>query len=409
MKSHRRAEGEGGHGRWFLLGVATAAQVGAAAIRLGIPALIPFIRQDLGLDRTQVGFISSILNAGAAAAGIPAGKAVDRFGERLVLGYGAIASGLVILGVIAASNFALLFPILIATGLLTATSVPAGGKIVARWFRDNERGTAMGIRQMGVPLGGAMAAVTLPPLALLTSWRVALCVAGIFAILIGVAALNLYREPSDTRQGEAHGPRTGVRTLLARNDIRAVLAYVFLFGAGQWCYLTYLTLYLTEAINLSVVVAGTLLAVGQLCGTLGRIGWGLASDRLYGGRRRPVLLIIGVLAMLTTLGMATMSPSTPFAVVAGVVALLGLSLQGWNGLTHTLVSELAGARVVGVAVGMTNSAGFLGVMLLPPVFGAVVDWTESYRVAWLALSGLLLVALFALYFVGESANRGTRV
>lgn len=399
----------GEHRRWFLLGVATVAQVGVAVIRLGIPALIPFIRQDLGLDRTQVGFISSILNAGSAAAGIPTGRTVDRFGERLVLGYGAICSGLVILGVSAASSFAMLLPILVATGLLTTTSVPAGGKVVARWFRNTERGTAMGIRQMGVPLGGAIAAVTLPPLALLTSWQFSLSVAGVCAILIGVAALHLYREPPDAQHGHEHGQRTGVKALLARNDIRAVLIYAFLFGAGQWCYLTYLTLYLTEAINLSVVAAGTLLAVGQICGALGRVGWGLVSDRLFGGQRRPALLVVGVLAMLMTLGMAMMSPNTPFFVIAAIVALLGLSLLGWNGLTHTLASELAGTRVAGVAVGMTNSVGFLGVMLLPPVFGALVDRTESYRAAWLMLTGLLLVAFCTVFFIRESSNRDARV
>lgn len=139
----------GGHRRWVLLGMATVAQVSVAMIRLGFPALAPLIRQDLGLDRTQLGVMSSLLNAGSAAAGIPAGKAVDRFGERRVLGYGSILSGLVILGVSSASSFAALIPILLLTGLLTATSAPAGGKIVATWFHSRERGTAMGIRQMG--------------------------------------------------------------------------------------------------------------------------------------------------------------------------------------------------------------------------------------------------------------------
>ncbi len=352
--------------------------------------------------------MSSILNTGAAVAGIPAGKAVDRFGERLVLGYGAICSGLVILAVNVAPGFATLLPVLIATGLLTTTAVPAGGKVVARWFRNNERATAMGIRQMGIPLGGAIAAVALPPLALLTSWRTALSAAGVCAILIGIAALYLYREPADTRHGDERGPPSGVGDLLARHDIRAVLIYAFLFSAGQWCYLTYLTLYLTETITLSVVVAGTLLAIGQLCGALGRVGWGLVSDRLFAGKRRPVMLVVGVLALLMTLGMAMISPHTPFFVIAVIVALLGLSLQGWNGLTQTLMAELAGVRVAGVAAGMTNSVGFLRVILLPPVFGAVVDWTESYRVAWLMLTALLLVACCTVFYVRESGSQDAR-
>ena len=44
-------------------------------IRLGIPALLPLIRAEFALDRAQVGMIGSVLNGGAAAAGIPAGPA----------------------------------------------------------------------------------------------------------------------------------------------------------------------------------------------------------------------------------------------------------------------------------------------------------------------------------------------
>lgn len=401
MTGDDNAARAGAHKRWFLLAVATVAQISMAAIRLGVLALIPFIRQDLALDRTQIGLISTILNAGGAAAGIPAGKAVDRFGERLVIGLGAVGSGIVILGVGITQSLTVLFLVLIATGLLTTAAAPAGGKIVVRWFSGSERATAMGIRQTGVPLGGAIAAVALPPIAFLTSWQTALSVAGFFAIVIGIAALYLYREPVETRHYEGHGPGAGIKALLARADIRAVLTYSFLFGAGQWCYLTYLTLYLTEAIHTSVIAAGTLLGVAQLCGTAGRVGWGVVSDRFFDGRRKPALLIVGGLAVVMTLAMTLMSPATPFAVIVVITALLGLTLQGWNGLAHTLASELAGARVAGVAVGMTNSIGFVGVMLLPPVFGAVVDWSDSYRAAWLMLTGLLLVPLWALVYVKE--------
>ena len=389
----------GEHKRWFLLGIATVVQISVSVIRLGFPALIPFIRSDLGLDRTQVGFISSILNAGAAVSGIPSGKIVDRLGERHILGYGAICSGLLILSVNAVSNFAMLLPILFVTGVLTTTSVPAGGKVVVRWFSKKQRGTAMGIRQMGIPLGGAVAAITLAPLALLTSWRISLSVAGVCAILIGMAALYLYREPADAQHNHRHEHHhPSVKSLFARSDICAVLIFAFMFGAGQWSFLTYLTLYLTEAINISIIMAAMLLAVGQLCGALGRVGWGLVSDRLFGGQRRPVLMIVGGLAMIMSLGMAMMSPDTPFFVIAVIVAILGFSVQGWNGLTHTLVSELAGVRVAGVAIGMVNSIGFLGVILVPPVFGALVDSTESYQAAWFMMAGLLLIGCCVLFF-----------
>src|SRR5215210_4243342 len=189
--------------RWLFLTLATLAQAAASMLRLGIPALMPLIRTEFGLDRTQVGLISSVLNGGAAAAGVPAGRLVDRIGERLVMGYGAIAAGVLILGMLGASNFGLLLVACLLTGFLSAVSVPAGGVLVARWFARHERGLAMGIRQTGVPLGGATAGITLPVLALATNWRVALALAGLLAIGFGVAILAFYQEPPIARPGTA--------------------------------------------------------------------------------------------------------------------------------------------------------------------------------------------------------------
>src|SRR5687768_9794966 len=106
----RAALGTGGcmRVRWAFLALATLAQAAASMLRLGIPALMPLIRAEFGLDRTQVGLISSVLNGGAATAGIPAGHVVDRIGERLVMGYGAIAAGVVIFGMLGAGSFGLL-------------------------------------------------------------------------------------------------------------------------------------------------------------------------------------------------------------------------------------------------------------------------------------------------------------
>jgi sugar phosphate permease len=101
--------------------------------------------------------ISSVLNGGAAAAGVPAGRLVDRVGERLVMGYGALATGAVSLGLLGAGSFGLVLLVSLAIGFLSTVSVPAGGVLVARWFARHERGMAMGVRQTGVPLGGALA------------------------------------------------------------------------------------------------------------------------------------------------------------------------------------------------------------------------------------------------------------
>lgn len=387
--------------RWFFLFIATLAQVSMAVIHLGIPALIPLIQAELRLSRTEVGLLSSVLNGGVVVAAIAAGKTADRFGERLIIAYGAMAAGLIVMGLNWATGFAALFPVLFLLGLATATSTPAGSKAVAGWFRSKERGTAMGLRQMGIPLGGAIAATTLPTLALSYGWRLALSFAGLCAIGMGFTALYLYKEPPFSEGRTEAGPAIGLKELIKRRDIRAVLFYVFILGGSQWCFLTYMELYLAETLGFSITLAASLLALGQLFGVGGRVFWGLLSDRLFGGRRKPTLFLVCFLAILMTLWTSLFSPQTPHWLIWPVVSLLGLTLLGWNGLYLAFVSELAGSKVAGLAIGLSNTGAFLGIVVLPPLFGFLVDRTGSYRVAWMALDGVILVALSALRWVRE--------
>lgn len=40
-----------------------------------------------------------------------------------------------------------------------SVSQPGGSKVILKWFRKENRGLAMGIRQAGIPIGGALAGV----------------------------------------------------------------------------------------------------------------------------------------------------------------------------------------------------------------------------------------------------------
>lgn len=373
-------------------------------IHLGIPALAPLIQEELQLTRTEVGLLSTIMNGGVVMAAIAAGKAADFLGERLIIAYGSIAGGLIIMGMNWVGSFATLFPVLLLSGLAIATSTPAGSKAVAGWFPQNERGTAMSLRQMGIPLGGALAAVMLPSVALRLGWRLALAASGLVTIGMGLLALRLYQEPPASSLPKAKASRLGIRELLRRSDILAGIIFVFILAGGQWCTLFYLELYLKEILGFSITLAAGMLALGQISGVGGRIVWGLVSDKLLLSRRRPVLVLVTFLAILTTLGTSQFSPRTPFWVVFIVVALLGLTLLGWNGIYLALLAEQVGIHGAGMAIGLSNTGAFLGIVLLPPIFGFVVDRSHSYRPAWFLLAGMVLIALLALRWLKEDRS-----
>jgi nitrate/nitrite transporter NarK len=254
---------------------------------------------------------------------------------------------------------------------------------------------------MSIPLGGAIAAMTLPSLALWYGWRLAVVTAGAVAIAVGFAALRLYREPSGGTPRSGREKEAGLKDLLSRRDVWAALVCVFFLAGGQWCYLSYMELYLAEVLSFPITVAASLLALGQFCGTGARIMWGMVSDRLFRSRRKPVIALVTLLAILMTVATSLFSPETPVWIVASVVALLGVTLMGWNGVYLAMIAETSGPRVAGQAIGLSNTGAFLGIVAIPPVFGFIVDQSGSYRMAWLVYSGAILAALVLLRWVDE--------
>jgi sugar phosphate permease len=225
--------------------------------------------------------------------------------------------------------------------------------------------------------------------------------AGVLTIAVGFAALRLYSEPSKPTARSAHEKDAGLRDLLSRRDVWAALVCVFFLAGGQWCYLSYMELYLTEVLRFPITLAASLLALGQFCGTGARIMWGVASDRLFQSRRKPVIALVSLLAILMTVATSLFSPQTPAWIVASVVALLGVTLMGWNGVYLAMIAETAGSRVAGQAIGLSNTGAFLGIVAIPPVFGFIVDQSGSYRLAWLVYSATILAALVLLRWVDE--------
>ena len=374
-----------------------------STIHMGIPTVVPLIQAELGLNLTEVGVLVSMINVGVVAAVLGMGKAADRYGERRIIGYGTAACGLLVLTVHFAAGFIGLLVVFLLLGVPVATSTPAGSKAVAGWFPDRERGMAMGVRQTGIPLGGTIGALTLPAMGLVFGWRWALSLVGVVTILAGLMVLVCYKEPERPPGPGGAAPAGGLKDIVRRSEIWVAAFYAAVLAGCQWCYISYIELYLTENVFYPLVFAAQLLAVGQACGGTGRIVFGIVSDRVFFGRRVPVLVMLGALGVAAGIATALLSPGLPTWLVALVVSLLGLGAMSWQGLYLALVAKIAGTRVAGVAIGMTNTVAFVGVVVLPPVFGSIADYTESYETAWIAMAVAIALPLPFLWRVREDS------
>jgi ACS family hexuronate transporter-like MFS transporter len=115
------------------------------------------------------------------------------------------------------------------------------------------------------------------------------------------------------------------------------------------------------------------------------------------------MAIIAAMAGASSLGFSFLRLGAPLWVVIIAVILLGASAIGWNGLYVTAVSGLAGQSAAGTALGVSLAVSQLGVLIVPPLFGLLVDRTGSYQPAWLALGAFILVGTLPIYRVARHA------
>jgi sugar phosphate permease len=369
-----------------------AAQTMANVGPLGIPSIAPLIREDLGLSMAQAGSFLSAYYIGAALMSLPAGWMADRWGvlATMVLGQVLISGGL--FGVAGSGSFVLLTGIMICAGAGYGMLNPTTAKAAMAWFPRRQRATAVGLKQVGLPLGGAVGALIMPPLALWLGWRPAVALPALLIAALGLLTWLLYRDPpraADAAGGSVGPTRFGA--VLANRDLWLVSGSTLMFAGMQTVWMSFLVLYLTEVLRLSLIEAGRYLVMAQVAGMAGRVIFGMLSDGLFEGRRRIVLVIAGVGSTACSLAMAGTGPGTSAWALAPLALAFGFFGIGWNGVQHTLMAELVGPRGAGTAVGLGLTISSLGVSICPPLFGLAVQRLGGFSVPWAAL-GLVMAA-----------------
>ena len=387
--------------RWAVLALIMAAQVMANVGPLGIPSIAPLIRESLGLSVTQAGSFLSAYYIGPALISLPAGWLADRWGVRgaMILGQGLIAIGL--FAAAAAPSFSFLVVILVLAGAGYGILNPTTTKAGMAWFPPHQRATVVGLKQIGLPGGGALGALMMPPLAIAFGWRTAVAFS---AAVVGALALltwALYRDLPDPVSAGPARARTGFWTVLANRDLWLVGISTLIFAGVQTVFLSFLVLYLRDVVELPLLVAAKYLVAAQLSGVAGRVLFGLLSDRVFGGQRRIVLAIAGLGSIACALLLSGTAPGTGPGLLVPLAAGIGFFGVGWNGVQHTLMAELAGPRAAGTAVGLGLAISSLGVAVCPPVFGLVVERVGGYGFAWGTLAAGMVVALLLLIPVRE--------
>jgi sugar phosphate permease len=357
--------------RWTILSAGVFAQAAFSAILLGLPAIAPAIRAHYDLTLTQVGVVLAALNFGSLATLLLWGIVADRIGERAVIGLGQVGTAAALVWAAYSSSFGELVAALSTAGALGAGVNAASGRAVMAWFGEEERGLALGIRQMAVPLGGAVAAGALPALNEHISLHAAFdgLAAGCFAAAL-VGAVLLRAEPAEDHSVLA-------RPLRDPRVWRICFASTF-YVTTQLSLVGFFVLFLHDRRNVSTAVAAGAFAVTQVLGGIARVAAGRWSDRM---RMRIVPLRRVALGLAVTVGVTAALVDAPVWILVPALVLAGTFALAWNGLSFTAAAEAAGPARSGAALGLQQTFLSAGAVVAPIAFAAIVH-QASWRVAF---------------------------
>ncbi len=343
---------------------------------------------------------------GSAITAIPGGWLADKSIRWSILCFQVlVAVALILFSRVATLESALVACFAVGVGM--GGVLPAMTKAVINWFPIRERATAMGLFFSGASIGSAASAAILPSLSLGMGWRQAFLFLAIVITVIGIGSAALYGDNREVaRPGPAKAPRARPEDGKTRStfwNVARLGLVAILLGGPQYALATYLLLYLNQSLLFSVVQAGLLLSVAQGCGLIGRIGSGILSDRLFKGDRRLIFLAMGAVftACLSLIAVGVSQEAT-FLVL---MVVTGLSGFGWFSIWMTWLAEIS-ASGSAATVGFGQTCAYVGVVIGPPLFGYVVDSTNSYLSAWIGCSVIAGIGTLLILSVREPSRAG---
>jgi MFS family permease len=386
-----------------VIAVILALQTVSATLGRIVPVAGPAFTAEFGWDQAWVGYL--------AAASIVGALFVLTSGIGLMHRLGGVRALQLSLLVGAASLLLYLVPSIalallasICVGLSSGTANPAGSEVLTRYTPREHRNLVFSIKQAGVPLGGIVGGVALPPLIDAMGWRLAAVVVAAVCMVAVLATWPFQKSIDPPPEERAQHRLLSFRLTdimvpmrsLSRGERLWRASWVgCLLAIPQAGWITFLVTYLVVALGQSLNTAGLVFAVMQTSSMFGRVILGWVADRVGSGPSTLIMASIGSAISTILLGLST--PAWPFWAFLLLAAFAGIAVSGWNGVQIAEVARRSPPELIGETAAGAVILIFLSNMLTPVAVAAFVAATNRYDIAFLILGGFSLICIPVLW------------
>jgi MFS transporter, ACS family, hexuronate transporter len=398
------------HLRWWIVWTLFGSTVINYISRQTFSVLAPVITHQFHLSHADLSRIFSAFQISYASMWLIGGVLLDVIGTRFGLALAVIWwSTISMLTGLANSIFSFeLFRFLLGIG--EGCNWPGASKTVAEWFPARERGLAVAIFDSGSSVGGAVAALTVPWIAISFGWRSAFAFSGLLGFIWLVVWLGVYHpldrhprvtsEERDLVEGGRDTAATSTQhgagrwlSLVRQSNVWGIVLGRSLTDPIWWFYVFWLPQYLSDARGFSLRQIAAFAWLPFVAADIGNFTGGLTSGFLI-KRGVPVVSARKWVCVLSCLPMLAGIPAATTHSPYRALALISFAVWGyaaWSTMGLTLPSDLFPQDVVASVTGVSG----LGAGLAGAVFTLVVGWLVdkfSYDPAFFAAAIIPLLA-----------------
>jgi MFS family permease len=405
------------YGYWIVLVAFLCNFVWSGFAYYSFSLFVKSLETDFSWHRGEVmlGFSIFFLASGLVSPFI--GKLITRYGERKIITVGAVimSVAMALLGSVTSIWQFYIFHALVGIGMAGMGTIPASS-LVSKWFHKR-RGLAIGIMAFGVGIGGFVAApIVAGTLIPAFGWRLAYVILGIATCLIMVpsalivikagkpADMGLY--PDGIEPAVETAQNTPSLTLPTKLMEKAAFISPAFWLIAVCIVLSQFSMvgvcqnqvpFLVD-IGFPMQTAAGALGFLALMSAVGKLGFGWLCDRVQAKYVTSIGLALQVIGIIILLNINKESS----ALLPWLFAItMGLGVGSWLPTMSMLVSQNFGLILYPTIFGIITLCQCLGASAGPAVTGWLYDVMGNYKLAFLILLGLYVIALPAILFVRQ--------
>lgn len=368
---------------------------------LVFPPLFPLLRTELGVSYAALGALITAFAGASAISQLVSGFLVDRLGARRVLAGGlAVLAGAIALAGMAPS-YGVLIAIMPLAGLGNGVFHPADYSIFNARVNPRRLGRAYSAHSTSGSVGWVLSPVVVGALTVSFGWRVAVTSVGAVGVLTALVILR-QRTLGDvvrpTMSGGARAERGVVAEIrpLLTPPILMAFAYFVLIAASMSAVQNFAVAMMAAVYGAPLALATGALTAYMLGSGAGIVCGGLVADRMW----RHDLFASAGMAVAAALTLLFASGAPPPAALAVLLALIGFAKGATNPSRDLLVRGATPRGASGKTFGFVYSGLDLGTLVMPPIYGSLID-RGAPRVVFVLAAILMALTILTVLEVGR--------